>query len=343
MAKIKFIVLISILIIIIVLIVILLQKNNILGFVVLNEDEQKSNIDSKVKIAYLPIVQGLPLYLSIEKDYFKEAGIEVEAIKFDSPQLILNALIAGQVDIGAPSTASGITGVTEYKKPGELKIFALIGDNDTTTNYVLIARNDYNLKAVKDLKNRKLGVIPGIQFRTLAQHILAQNNLTIEKDVTLVELTPGLQLQALASGQVDAVLTLEPIRAMARLKGVGKELVEAPALKFVSNPFYGSVGVVRAQYLKENPEAAEKILQVFNRAIEEINENPDSARQYLKGYTPLDEQLISEVPLPVFKMYQNFSKKDIDALQKWFDVFTKYGIIDGRVDAQKLVLSEDKE
>src|SRR3989344_803669 len=92
-------------------------------------ENEKSPERTDVKIAYLPVTQGLPLYLAIEKGYFKDAGIDVEAIRVDSPNLILNMLVSGQVDFGAPSTAAGITAVAEYANPGKLKIFAVGGSS----------------------------------------------------------------------------------------------------------------------------------------------------------------------------------------------------------------------
>src|SRR3989344_5563832 len=73
----------------------------------------------KVKIGYLPVVHGLPLYVAIEKGYFTEQGIAIEQVPFQAPNQIIDALLQGQLDMGSPSTAAGVTAVAESKNPGK--------------------------------------------------------------------------------------------------------------------------------------------------------------------------------------------------------------------------------
>jgi ABC-type nitrate/sulfonate/bicarbonate transport system substrate-binding protein len=72
------------------------------------------NENVKVKIATLPIVQGLPIYLAIEKWYFIDEWIDVEMIKFQSPNQIVDALISWQVDLVSPSWAMWIIWISEH-------------------------------------------------------------------------------------------------------------------------------------------------------------------------------------------------------------------------------------
>jgi len=293
---------------------------------------------AKIKIANLSVIQGLPLYLAIEKGYFEEVGIEVEAIQFNSPNLIIDALLSGQVDFGSPSTAMGITAISQVRKPESLKIFSLSGTTPGVINDVLITRAENGLETIEDLKNKKLGILPGIQFRTIAKHILEQSGLE-DSDVEIVDIAPPLQSQALAQGQVDAVLTLEPIRTIAINKGIAKDLIKSPITKFVSNPTYLGGGVVTTKFMEKYPEQAKKIIAVFDRAIKEINDNPEAARKYLKNYTALDDKLIKEVPLATFTMYQDVDQNDIDALQKFFDIFYEHGVIEEKADTESLIYS----
>lgn len=310
-------------------------------YLVSNREQAKPLETTKVKIAGLPIVQGLPLYLAIEKGYFKEAGLEVDYTKFEAPNQIIDAIISGQVDFTSPSGAMGIAGVADFKNPDKLKIYAAAGGNDVVPNDAILVKNDSNLKSIQELKGKKLGILPGIQWRTIAKHILAQNNLVADQDVTLVELAAGLQGQALASGQIDALLGVEPTPTIVKAKNIGKEIVHTPTVQYVANPFYGGAGIIRADFAKQNPNTTAKVLEILVRAVKEINNNPNTARQYLKGYTPLEENQISQVPISLFKMYNNFNQNDIDAVQKLYDIFSTYKVIDGKIDFQKIIYSPD--
>lgn len=304
-------------------------------------NKQEAKLETtKVKIANLPVVQGLPLYLAIEKGYFKDAGLEVELVKFEAPNQIIDALLQGQVDLTSPSGAMGITGIADFKNPGKLKIYAAGGGDDVIQNDAILVKNDSPIKTWQDLKGKKLGIVAGsIQWRTIARHVLAQNGLEADKDVTLVELALGLQAQALATGQVDALLGIEPIPTIVKVKSIGKEIVDHVTTKYIANPFYAGAGIVRVDFAKQNPNTTKKVLDILHRSINEINQNPDSARQYLKGYTALDEVAIAQVPISRFKFYSDFTQDDISAVQKFYDIFSNFKVVDGKMDFQKLLYS----
>src|ERR1044072_2496325 len=58
----------------------------------------------KVRMAYQPIVFGLPVFVGKEQKIFEKHGVEVEDKSFTSANDMLNALVAGQVDMvpGSP-------------------------------------------------------------------------------------------------------------------------------------------------------------------------------------------------------------------------------------------------
>jgi len=241
------------------------------------------------------------------------------------------------VDFGAPGTASGITAVAEAAKPGSLKIFALVGGDLTTTNDELLVRKDSAMSGIGELRGKRLGILPGIQFRTIARYILARNHLKADTDVNLVEVALPLQVQALASKQVDALLTIEPVGTIAISQGVARHLIRAPMVRYISNPWYGADAVVAARFAINQPEITSKVLEIFARAVSEIQKNPAASRKYLEGYTPLPNNLIPQVPLPIFKTYQTFTPSDLIALQKFFDIFTDAKVIDERVNVEALI------
>ena len=48
----------------------------------------------KIRIGYWPVAAGLPFFVAIEKGYFKEAGLDVDAIKFAGAQQVMEAMVA---------------------------------------------------------------------------------------------------------------------------------------------------------------------------------------------------------------------------------------------------------
>ncbi|WP_231887649.1 ABC transporter substrate-binding protein [Ralstonia mannitolilytica] len=62
----------------------------------------------KILIGYWPIASGLPLYAGLERGFFKEAGLNVEGVKFQSAQQVAEAMITGRIHGSANGTASAV-------------------------------------------------------------------------------------------------------------------------------------------------------------------------------------------------------------------------------------------
>lgn len=143
-----------------------------------------------------------------------------------------------------------------------------------------------------------------------------------------------------STSQVDALLTIEPIGTMGEVNRISRELIHAPVEQYLVDPFYGGAGVLRVSFAQENPETTKKVLAVFDQAIKEINANPEEAKKYLANYTQLTQNIITEVPFVKFKMYTDFTQEDTSALQTFFDIFEKYGVITKQVNARDILYSE---
>ncbi|HIH47711.1 TPA: ABC transporter substrate-binding protein, partial [Candidatus Woesearchaeota archaeon] len=125
-----------------------------------------------IRIGDLPVVHGLPLYVALEKGYFEQEGLQVERVRFDAPNQIIDALLQDKIDLGSPSLALGITGIANSKNPGKLKIYAVSGGSDANPNENLLVPLDSTINSIEDLKGKKLGILGGtIQWRTITREL----------------------------------------------------------------------------------------------------------------------------------------------------------------------------
>ena len=77
----------------------------------------------KIRIGFWPIAAGLPFFAAIEKGYFKEAGLDVEPLKFAGAQQVMEAMLSGRSDGSANGTGSANLAIGEIAQPGLFKIF----------------------------------------------------------------------------------------------------------------------------------------------------------------------------------------------------------------------------
>ncbi len=78
----------------------------------------------KIRIGYWPVAAGLPFFAAVEKGFFKEAGLDVEALKFAGAQQVMEAMLSGRSDGNANGTGSANLAIGEIAQPGLFKIFA---------------------------------------------------------------------------------------------------------------------------------------------------------------------------------------------------------------------------
>jgi len=289
----------------------------------------------------LPVVHGLPFYVAMEKGYFAAEGIEIERVAFEAPNLLIDAILNGTVDISSPTAALSIAGIANHKNPNKLKVYMVNGGKKGNSGENLITYKESNLQKIEDLKGKKLGILAGtIQWRTIVREILAQHGLNMDTDLTIVELAGPVQVQALASKQIDALFALEPIPTIALTKGIARVLFQSPAAQFIAEPFWGGVGVINHEFAQKNPNTTKNFLRAIEKATADIKSDPKGNTQYLKGHTALTDEIINAITIIDFKMGTDLTATDKESIEKFFAIFTKHKVTDSQIDFNSMVYQE---
>lgn len=294
--------------------------------------------DDEILIGYWPIVGGLPLYAGIEKGIFKQAGLNVRAVKFASPQQVVESMLTGRIHGCANGTATGALGLGEISSPG---LFKIICANPSNKNMVLdefLIPTNSTAKSIADLKGKKIASGPGIQNVTMAKIILEKNGF---ENPQIIELPVGQHAPSLDAGQIDGVYTLEPTGTVARVNHMGKVLETGVISRYVlgdeNAPWFGGAAALTNQFISSQSAKAQAFIKAYGDAADFVTKNPDQARKYIAGYTSITPALVSEVPLPGFVMYPQLTGDNLQWFQKFYDVFTERKIFRQKVDVSSLI------
>ncbi|APV49603.1 ABC transporter substrate-binding protein [Betaproteobacteria bacterium GR16-43] len=292
----------------------------------------------KIRVGYWPIASGLPFYAAIEKGYFKEAGLDVEPIKFAGAQQVMEAMLSGRSDGSANGTGSANLAIGAIAQPGLFKIFCT---NPSNAKFVLdefIAPANTNYKTIGELSGKRIASGPGIQNVTLAKTMLERAGA---KNVTVMELPIGQHVAAIAAGQVDACYTLEPTGTIGRMNGTTKIIEAGVVAKYILGdplaPWHGGAATLTSEFIAKNPEATKKYMAAYVKGVELVRAKPDEARTFMKGYTAIEGPLTQEVPLASYMPYTEFNASSIAYFQKFYDLFTEKGIFSQKVDVNTLL------
>ena len=169
-----------------------------------------------VKMGSLRLVHSMPPYF-YEK--FAPAGLKIEVIVFDSPTDGKNAVVTKSVDFGAFGIAAAILGGAA----GEPVVVVGALSNK---GMGVISKAGSDVKAIKDLKGKKVGIWPGSTQEVFILERLRMEGLTL-KDITSVRVPFGEMPAMLARGDLDAYVGAEPGPALSLTSGVG-QLIEYP-------------------------------------------------------------------------------------------------------------------
>lgn len=293
-----------------------------------------------VTAAWLPIMQTTAFYVALEEKLFEKAGIEIKPVKFESPNQIIESLISGRADFGAPGAAAGITVVAETKFPGSFKVFGLQGGGIKVNriNDGLIVQKDSTIASFKDLKGKSVGHLPGIQWRTITRHLVRSAGLDPDKDVRLVELPVGVQVSSVIAGSVQATLSLEPVGSIATAMGEARRAVTNPVAMAIADPFYSGVSVLPTKFLKERPAVARKVVAVLDEATRLVNADFAKYRPVIAKYTAIRPEQVGIVAQPYLRPWTELNATDIASYQALVDVFHKEGVIGERFNVGPLIL-----
>jgi NitT/TauT family transport system substrate-binding protein len=185
---------------------------------------------TKVKVGVLKLTSSAPIFIGVEKGFFKEFGLEPELVFFQAAAPIATALAAGQVDVGA----TGLTAALYNIVLGGEQLWIVADKGREWPGYplvgILVQKDlwEAGLRSVKDLKGKRIGVTQlGSTFHFHIGNILEKEGLALG-DVKIVPLQAmPATVEALKGKQVDAILVPQPFPGRVEGEGFGKILAWA--------------------------------------------------------------------------------------------------------------------
>jgi NitT/TauT family transport system substrate-binding protein len=189
-----------------------------------------ASAQARVKVGVLKLTSSAPIFVGVEKGFFKEFGVEPELVYFQAAAPIATALAAGQLDVGA----TGLTAALYNIVLGGEQLWIVADKGREWPGYplgaIVVQKElwDAGLRSVKDLKGRRIGVTQlGSTFHYHIGNILEKDGLKLA-DVKIVPLQAmPAAVEALKGKQVDAILVPQPFPGVAEAQGFGKILAWA--------------------------------------------------------------------------------------------------------------------
>ena len=286
-------------------------------------------------MGYIPNIQFAPMYVAIEKGYFREAGIDLELdYKFETDGVALVgagdlpfAVVSGEQVLLARAQGLPVTYVAAWYQEYPVSV---------------VAKSELGVLIPQDLKGKQVG-LPGLFGANYVglRALLFEAKMS-ESDVTLDSIGFN-QVELLATGKQDIVVGYtanEPIQLRARGIPV-TEIRVADYVQLASNGILASEKVI-----SENPELVRAFVGAFLKGLADTIANPDEAFKLSEAHIPNFADLDSDVQKQVLGTSieqwkaERLGHSDSQAWENMRDILLEMGLITEDMDLNKAFTNE---
>jgi len=289
----------------------------------------------KVPLGYIPNIQFAPLYIAIEKDYFTDAGIEVEfdysfetdAVALVGADELQFAVVSGEQVLLARAQGLPVVYVAAWYQQYPVAV---------------VSKVDQDIVDPADLKGKKIG-LPGLYGANYIglEALLFSAGLS-DADVTLDSIGFN-QVEALATDQEQAVSVYaanEPVQ----LRAQGYDLNEIRVADHVQLASNGLI--TNEKTIAENPDLVRRMTKVLLQGLADTIANPDEAYEMSKAHIPnlteTDQSVQKEVLMRSVDLWkaERLGFSDAQAWQNMQDTLLKMGLLEETLDINQTFTNE---
>lgn len=216
-----------------------------------------------VKVGHLGITADAPVYIAIEKGYFRERKIEVKLEPFVSAVPAMAPLSTGEIQVVGGGI--GPTLFNAYARDFPVRVVAH-RTRDVEGNAVdtLMVRSDLKgqIRRGADLKGRKIAInARGSALTYMVGKLLESDGLTMN-DVEIVYMSWPDMAPAFASKAIDLGTIVEPFAAMYEEKGLASIWKRGPDV--IRNPVWEIAALFyNDDWAKKNPRVATDFMAAY--------------------------------------------------------------------------------
>ena len=302
-----------------------------------NKTEDVMSKNEKVVLAEVAhTVFYAPMYVSIEKGYFDEVGIDVDLILTSGADKVTAALLSGDADIGFSGSEATIY-VYNAGEKDYLKTFSQLTQKDGT---FIVSREKIDNFTLDNLMGKTIigGRAAGMPEMTL-EYSLKQNGITpgIDVDIDTSIAFPAMS-GAFIGGIGDFVTLFEPTATMVENQGFGYVVASVGELGGIVP--YTSFSA-RNSFIKENPSIIKNFDIAIKKGLNYVHNHSDLevAKVILKQFPDSSLNDITNAikryrEIEVWPTTTKFSKESFDHLQ---DIMIDYGELKDKVSYYDLM------
>lgn len=291
----------------------------------------------KVVVGDNPSLSGAPLYVALEKGYYREAGIDVQLEMSGTSSDMAVLLATNRLQVVGGALSAGFFNSLSKGLP----IGLLMSRATSPYSHFLMIRPELKgkLEQPADLKGRTIAVAArgAILVYELAK-ILEAGGLTLA-EVNLKYIPFGQMATALTTGAVDGAVMISPLQDQIEAKGIGVKWINADS-RIKAQPVLVSVWQMNTDWMGRNEDAAKKFVLGTLRGVRDYcnayhrGPNRDEVTRILAKYSDVkDPALIDRIEWGATDVHGRIFEASLMDIQ---DTFFKEKLVSDQVPLGRL-------
>ncbi len=247
-----------------------------------------------LRIAVLPVIEALPLYVAEAEGHFADEGLEVNLIPVGSAAERDQLLQAGQID-GMITDLIALILYNQAGLPVQAIRYAMVPTPDAP-QFRVVASSRSGITTPAGLKEIPVGISEGTIIDYVTRRLLEASGLEPEEITTIAVPRMAERMALLDTGGLAAATLPEPLGSLALQQGA------VPIVDDTTHPTWScSLYAFRGEVLELQPEAVARFVRAIDRAVAEIHADPElgaalAAEQQLVPTDLLDTYRLPDFP-----------------------------------------------
>ncbi len=222
-----------------------------------------------------------PLFVALDKGYYKAEGLEVELAEGSGAQTVLKLLASGNEKFGYGPAVSAAQAVSQGLP---VKVVALY---QTKAPMGVISFPDVPLKGPKDLEGKRLAISVGETFGDMLGPFTRINNVDLEK-IQRIQMDASARNSQFLTRKIDlmSVYLSNELPQLEKRAGVKFNVLQ---ISDYGLNLLGASIIVANAFAEQNPDAVRKLLRATAKGYRDAMADPKQAAKAMAKYMKVPE------------------------------------------------------
>jgi NitT/TauT family transport system substrate-binding protein len=284
---------------------------------------------TKLVVGVIPIADVAPLYLGMEKGFFRDEKLDLEARPIQGGAAAVPSVVANEFQIAFGNSISLLQAQQRNLKLRIVTEGVQAGKSDEDSTNGMMVPKGSDVREPTDLEGKTIAVNTLDNLGEVTVKASLEKQGADVSNLKFVEVPFPEMNDALGRNSVAAAWHVEPFISQLLAEG-GRKLFD-PFVethpRLTPAQYFGAT-----KFLDANPEVAERFRRAMNKSLDYARTHEAEVRKLIPEFSEIPAPVAQKIPLPYWT-----SDLNEDSVRELATLAEKYGVLEGEVDVDAIL------